>query len=266
MNCTKLISLCAGIGLLLTVAGCAKKSDYKPCQIKSLKELLSVDYQETKERVTVRAKAFTKNDCDYVFGERVDWLITEKDPLQPIQLCIENRGSSAWKILDANIGLQMVPTKEIVKRLSRSSFATAGVCFGIGLATALVGAGIAVVCLPLGLGIGINAPAFVTPWIFGVLGGAGVVLAGSVFIVISPFVFLINTVKPGSESKAIDNYVHQTNIEKAIVIKQNNTIDILIFVRKDEFKPTFDVTLLNEQDQTKKQTFTVKLENRIITE
>jgi len=254
MNYAKSMLACCCIGLLLSLAGCAKKSSYKPHQLLSLKDSAHIDYQETKEQVTVRTKAFTKIDSDYIFGERADRIIGVKDPLQSIQLCIENNGPSAVKLVESSIDLPLVSSKEVTQRLeSRSKYIAGGIVGGIGLCGILVGV-IAIATTT------VTCPCCVlVPLVF----HCGI---GSLLVIASPFAYMIENSGTRAENSRINNYIQETNIGKEIVINPGKTIDMLIFVRKAQFKTTFDLTLLNEQDQTKKQTFEVKLDRSKITE
>ncbi len=258
MNFAKLILSCTFIGLLMCLAGCAKKSNYKPTSLISLKQLAHIDYEETKEQVTVCAKKCTKDDCDYVFGDRADYIIGEKNPLQPIQLCIENKSESLLLLFDSNIALPLVPTQKVIDRLSPWRFTTTATCGAIGLL------GLSLFICPLIFPCAIF-PSFamaIPPYMSWVLFGA----ASSLITLATPCIFIADNALFGPCPEEITNCIHKTKKGKAIAIKQAKTIDMLIFVRKDEFKPTFDLTLLHENDQTKKLTFTVKLENQIIAE
>jgi len=252
MNFAKQIFSFMCIGSLIVFAGCAKRNSYKPQNLKSLKESVHVDYQETKEQVTVRAKAFTTLDCEYVFGDRADSIIDEKNPLQPIQLCVENNSTSPLKLHESGINLPLVSSKEITNRLgSGSKFITSGIVGGIGLCGILTG----------------GALFILAPFSMGMVELVLFFLETGIFVTLtSPFVFLIENSGTRAVNYKISNYVHATNVGREIVINPGKTIDILIFARKAQFKPTFDFTLLNEHDQTKKQTFTVKLENQKIAE
>jgi len=262
MNYTQKIVSCAFIGLLLFVSGCAKKSNYKPHSLPSLKESVHVDYQETKEQVTVRAKKFTHNDCDTFFGDRASKILSGKRPLQPIQLCIENSSKVAVLLFDENINLRLVPTQMVAGRLTPYRFATSAIWSGVGLF------GLSVITLPW-----LFPAAF--PLFCHILGAFGTILSvnGAVFfflsapliLVATPFIFIADNALFRSCPKELKNCIHKTEKGKAVVIHPDGIIDMLIFVHCDQFKPTFDVTLLNENDQTKKQTFTVHLPAQDIT-
>lgn len=249
MNYSKQILSFICIGLLLTLAGCAKKSNYKPRQLKSLKELVHIDYQETKEQVTVRAKVFNKLDCDYVFGERADRIIGEKEPLQPIQLCIENQSCNSLKLAESGIDLPLISSKEISYRLgTRSRYLAGSICGGIGLCGILAGVGALVAAWP------ITCPCILIPVIF----YAGL---GSLFVIASPFAFLIENCGTRDENNKIKNHVYSMNVGKELVINPGKVIDVVVFVKKHEYKQTFKCTLIN--DKTSKEIpFMIKLDDQ----
>ncbi len=251
MNHIKLILSCIVAGLLLSLTGCGKRSNYKSRQLLSLKESAHVDYQETKELVTVRAKAFTKNDCDYIFGERTDRIISHKDPLQPIQLCIENNSSSAVKLVESTIDLTLTSSREVTQRLSSSSkYLASGICGGIGLCGITIGI----------ITAAIAAATVTCPCCF--LAPLLLIGVGGIVTISSPFAFLIENWNTGAENSKISSYIHEKNVGKEIVIKPGKMIDVLIFVKKNNYQQTFKCNLIDGKSG-KEITFKIKLDQLI---
>ncbi len=250
MNFAKLILSCTFIGLLMSLAGCAKKSSYKPRNIQSLKESAHVDYQETKELVTVRAKAFTNFDCDYIFGERADRITEGENRLQPVQLSIENNSPSVVKLRDSDIDLSLVPTKEVADRLSGFNYQTAGIYCGIGTLVIAAATGLSWLVLPAVL-TGLDA--ILAPLLLSTLVFAPV---GSFLLLATPCMFLINTFN--YEKKELRECIAKTDVGKTIMVNPGKTIDVLLFVHKKQYKPTFACTLIDQQ-QNKKRQFEVRL-------
>jgi len=247
MNYKKLIFSFMSFGLLMCLAGCAKKRNYKPNKLLSLKESAHVDYQETKEQITVRAKAFSKIDCDYIFGERADRIIGEKDPLQPIQLCIENNGSNNLKLLESKIDLQLVSAKEVTRRLGTSSnYLASGIWGGIGLSGIVSGI----------VSTSVIASSAVCPCAF--LLPVMLISVGCLVAMTSPFVFLIENWSLSAENCRVSNYINTTSPGKKIAINPGQVIDVIIFVKQNEYRSTFKCTLMN--DETGKEiSFIIKL-------
>lgn len=252
MNYTKSILSCMFLGLLMCLAGCAKQNKSKQCQLPTLKDSAHIDYQETKEKVTIRAKALTTFDCDTFLSDNGSAIMGGRNPLQPIQLCIENEGESAVLLFDANIGLPMVAANKVIARLTHQRFTASAIWGGI----SIIGLSL-IVWIPIVL---FTASSALVSFL------AYVSICSFYMFVATPCIFIADNALFTCCPDEIKSCIHQTDKGKAVVIKPGKTIDMLIFVRKDEFKPTFDVTLLDENDQTKKQAFTVKLDNQIIAE
>ena len=77
--------------ITVVLAGCAKqKKEHTP----HLRPLTSyIDYQETRNGITLRAKKLSRDDCKSLFGNRAKLLFKKKrrrKPIYPIQLSISN--------------------------------------------------------------------------------------------------------------------------------------------------------------------------------
>ncbi len=259
MNFAKLILSCTFIGLLMSLAGCAKKSSYKPRNIQSLKESAHVDYQETKELVTVRAKAFTNFDCDYIFGERADRITEGENKLQPVQVSLENNSSLPVELHDENIDIPLVTTKEIIDRLSSFNYKKAGICCGVGALVAFASAGALIISIPWLFAYMLfgGHASIILGWIIGLYGCAA---AGGLLLIATPCMFIIDNCV--SEKREIRECIAKTDMGKTIIINPGKTVDVLLFVRKQQFKPTFNIALIT-QKQNKKHQFTIRLPEQI---
>lgn len=259
MNYAKSIFSCFSCGLLICLAGCTKRNNYEPRHLQSLKESAHVDYQETKDQVTVQAKVFTENDCNYLFGERVQYIREGKNPLRPIQLCIENNGSSAVKLIEPNISLPLVSASAVSRRLSNDEGANiAQICCSSGVLATLAGIGL-LASLTSGLFIvtsfAVGAVAFAT--------GISLTTAGTLLVVASPFVYVADSSNQTYQKDLIDHHIRKTSVGDTLVINPGKTVDTLLFVyeKKYQEKQTFDLTLLDQCDQQHKLKFTVKLDS-----
>jgi len=255
MNFAKCIISGLCIGLLVSLAGCAKRNTYKPRQIPSLKESAHVDYQETKGLVTFRAKAFTQFDCDTIFGERADRITDGKNPLQPVQISIENNSPSVVELHDANIDLMLVPTKEVVDRLSGFNFKTAGICCGIGAIAAIASAGALFFVWPLALAhmVFFGSLDLLLVCVAGTFGLASV---GGLLLIATPCLFIIDN--SGNEKREIRECIAKTEMGKTIIVNSGKTVDVLLFVQKKQYKPDFTCSLIDQQ-QNKKRRYEVHL-------
>lgn len=254
MQISKLIISCTFVLFILGLGGCAKKNHFKPCHFRSLKESRHIDFQATKDQVTVRAKELDGHDCDKIFGECGSKLTTGKNPLVPIQLSIENNSDVAWLLPESKIKLDLVPTKYIMNRLHTDSSGIAGACFGIGALAAVTGIGL-IVAIPTAcvgsLAIGALA-------IGGWCTGVALTAAAGLLIIATPFIIIVQTNDATIENDKIDTYVQKTSLGKSLLIRPDKTVDVLLFVDEESYKNRFEITLINDVEN-KKLPFTISL-------
>lgn len=255
MNFAKSILSCTCIGLLLTLAGCAKRNNYKPRHIPSLKESVHVDYQETKGLVTVRVKAFTQFDSDTIFGDRAKRITEGKNPLQPVQLSIENNSPSAIELHEKNIDLALVPSQDVVDRLSSFNYKKAGICCGIGALAAFATAGAFTIIWPF---VAIHSCIAGSIDVIFVWAASmfGLATTGGLLLIATPCLFLIDN--SSDEKREIRECIAKTDMGKTIIVNPGKTVDVLLFVQKNQYKSTFTCTLIDQQ-QNKKRQFAVHL-------
>jgi hypothetical protein len=114
---TKFLKFTGSLLLVLTCAGCLKTPIQRPKNLKPLTQETSHDSQ-TKEQVTVYAKKLDFEDQELMFGSCAKQL--KKYHIVPVQLTIENNGTTAWVLADKNIILNKLTVDEVNARLFAS--------------------------------------------------------------------------------------------------------------------------------------------------
>lgn len=230
--------LLSGALIVITIicGGCAKKACYKPKPIRPLKEHKQIDYQETQKNITLRAKLFTIEDRNEIFGDRANRLNT----VMPLQISIENNSGATWYLSPKNIALQQETINTVARRLR--SWHT------LWWPLTALGGGLA---LTIGFGL---------PWLFWVgvpvCGSCHVdrfalclvgipTLIGMLAIYGSPIIFIIGLIADSYVNAALMPYLQETYLSKSTSIAPGTAVDQLIFVKNQHFKQQFDIMLTN---------------------
>lgn len=221
------------IGLIVICSGCGKKI-YSPRSISSLKKQ-RVDYEETQQAVTMRAKLFNNNDCREIFEDRVDRL----SDILIIQLSIENNSNKVWNILNKNISLKQESFSGIYHRLCSPShpFLWALGTFGVGAAIGL-GCGLpAILCFGIPICSSSHIPSFALFLLL--MSGIGNLSA----TLGTPIAFISESIAGTCRNANLSAFLHETMFSKCVAVAPGTLIDRLIFVNFQNYKRQFDITL-----------------------
>jgi len=235
---------------IICLPGCLKKKKPQPCQLKPLRSYLN--YEKTQNDVALRAKKLTKRETIKTFGPRGKQLFNkQRKTIQPIQLSIENNSTELLVLKPEHIDLQLTPYNHVASRLKKNTlFQMLGTLTVGALATAAIATG-GVAALVIG----------------GVAASVPLIIAGTVTCIASPFFLLIGapiaTTVKGIETAKANNHakkqVREKTLPPVLLIEPGQTIDTLIFVKKRNYSPQFDVTFMNQHEPEQLNTFTVIL-------
>lgn len=246
----KWINVCIISGAVCLLSGCLKH--YAPNPIKPLNNI--ADYKKTHDQVTIQAKELSFAECQEIFGDRTKRLFVKRKPFVPIQLTIENNSDNTWLLAESMIDLPIASSKSVISRLQNGrvlrTFATAGIALIAGFALCEVGG---MFMIPLFLGQ--QTLGNLLLGLFGIsLAAGGAVTVGGV-----PIFSVVSSGNTSHENRVIKDYVQKTSLGKALIIKPGETINVLLFVLQKQFKPKFTVTLFDQHDEQRTQTFNVTL-------
>ncbi len=255
----KFISVALVSALIATLPSCQRK----PGAHAYLRPLASyIDYQKTKQGITLRAKKLSAQDCEPLLGKRATLLWKKrrrKKPIVPIQLSITNRTGRLVALQPKNIDLELTPYNDVAHRLQRSSFAQAfGKLFGgIAIAGTLIAGSL----------IALSTSGVLLVVIGSIKAFAPAALIGSSALLITPFFLVIATpalstatvVRTSRQNAAIKQELKANSLKHTILIEPGETVDKLIFVTKLQYKQEFDITMRSPHNPQNRIPFHVKL-------
>ena len=248
----KWINICIIAVAVCLLSGCATR--YAPNSIKPLSQENLADYKKTHGHVTMQAKELSFAECQEIFGDRTKRLFTKRKPLVPIQLTIENNSNNTWLLTESMIDLPLEPSGRVISRLQNSALCRALTVAGMALGSGCILTGLGGILFILttnvyrGSSIGLAG-----------LFGIGMVAAGHLLGVSSLVLPVITGVNTSHENKDIKDYIQRTNLGKALIIKPGQTVNMLLFVLEKQFKPNFTVTLIDQHDEQRTESFNVVL-------
>lgn len=205
-----------------------------------------IDYQKTKQGITLRAKQLAPEDCRSLLGNRASLLFKKrrrKKPILPIQLSLTNHTRNLIALQPKDIDLELTPYNAVASRLQQSSFAQAfGKLFGgIAIAgTLIVGSIVALSTSGILLVVIGSIKAFAPAALI----GSSALLATPFFLVIAtPAVSTATVVRTARQNAAIKRELKENSLKHTLLIEPGETIDTLIFVGKSQYKQEFDVVI-----------------------
>lgn len=248
----KWINVCIIIAAICLLSGCGAR--YAPKALTPLSPVNIADYKKSDGQVTVQAKKLTIAECREIFGDRAYRLFSKHRPYVPIQLSIENNSNDTWLLTDAMIDLPLISADDVLGRLQNSALCRALTVAGMALGSGCILTGLGGILFILttnvyrGSSIGLAG-----------LFGIGMVAAGHLLGVSSLVLPVIMGGNTSHENKDIREYIQKTSFGKALIIKPGHTVNVLLFVLQKHFKPNFTVTLIDQHDEQRTESFNVVL-------
>lgn len=245
-------TITAGIVLgIICLPACLKNKKYPAGQLRPLRSYLN--YESTQNNVTLRAKKLNKRETVKAFGPRGNQLFNkQRKTIYPIQLSIENNSTELLVLKPEHIDLQLTSYRRVASRLQKNTLLQALGTLTIGvLTTAAVATG-GVATLLIG----------------GMATSVSMIIAGTATCITAPFFLLIGTpiattvkgIETAKANTTCKRGVKEKTLPPVLLIEPGQTIDTLIFVRKRDYSPAFDVTFVNQHEPEQLNTFAVTLE------
>lgn len=204
---------------------------------KNLKPLTSInaDYQETKNDVTLRAKALSASELVTLFnGRGNDIFEHSKKQIHAVQLSCLNQSDTVYTVDKKSIGIPLIEIEKIYKKMAWSPAAqVTGVALG-----------------GFGLGIGITAAnayllstgVFFTMPLVASIAGLTAALVPYSFLLGIPYVCYSLAKNGRSANDALEKDLSKKMIGDCLVISPKEQKDWLIFINQNDFSPSFLLT------------------------
>lgn len=243
--------------MIVMLAGCAKVPSFIPKRLVPLTHE-TAQYEKNIDNVTVRINTFDNEESSDLFGKQANnfYRGNKNKYIYPMQLTIANTSDRVWILDKHNIALPMMNKREVAERLfiSDTNRALLYSTLGMGTSILLFGAGLG--CMLAGK---ISA-AYATKTIF----YTGV---GLTSVAAFPAALSESHNKHQSQSVYDVNSLICEDIERKMVpytctLYPNVMLNALIFVKAKDLKPQFDITLLDQSDESKSLTFNIHMEEK----
>ncbi len=258
---SRYISLIAAIVLIAILPGCKHKNIRLPY----LQPLTSyIDYQETKQGVTMRAKQLSPENCKSLLGERADRLWKKqrrRHPIFPLQLSITNTTNHLVALKPSDIDLKLTEYQSVASRLHRNSLMQV---FG-GVAAGLIVTGL----LAIGSAFALSASGMLLVILGSVKALAPLAILGCSALIVTPFFLVIGTpivstmkgIQTSQYNHMVKKELKERSLAHALVVEPHQTIDTLIFVAKPNYKRKFVITISDPEQAQNHIAFRVRLRN-----
>jgi len=260
MNIRSTIFFCATLTLPLSICDAGRRTRKKARKPKVEQKIKqpeithlehgTCDYEQTKNGVTVRAKVLkTEQECIDAFGGNGDRLLKgrKKRRIVPIKLTIANNSrTDQWLVTEA-IKVKIAPINRVAKKLhdnnwTRSALWGVGI-FGASVATGfLAGVGILIVGPAIGL-LSVTCPCCIFVTIGGLMAWGGILGAGA-----GSTTAAYQEIGRRNKNKKVSKEVEKSSIE-ATTIGIGQKKSLFLFVRQPDYKPNFEITFTNENQQ-----------------
>ncbi len=258
IRCLFVMILCALVGLL---PNCKKKQNSHS----RLRPLTSyIDYQATKQGITVCVKQLCQEDCKPLLGNRAGRLWKKhrrRKPIIPLQLAITNQTNRLVALQPQDIDLKLTPYNTVARRLHRNSFIQLfGELFaGVAITGALVvGTVIALSTSGLLLVLIGNIKALIPA---AIISGAGLLIPPLFLTIGTPAISTWNVARTAKQNVAIKKELKSYSLRHALLIEPYQTVDTLIFVSKDNYKQDFEIAMRDPKLPQNRIPFKVKLQD-----
>ena len=249
--------------ILTLVPGCKKKSSLNPY----LRPLTSyIDYQSTKQGITLRAKFLSARDCIPFLGNNAHRLFKRhrrRPAIFPIQLSITNNTNKLAALEPKDIDLRLTDYHNVAERLHRNSFIQAfgGIAAGLLITATLAFGSIFALSASGMLLVIIGSIKALAP--IAIFGGSALLITPVFLVIGTPVVSTIKGVKTARHNRRIKNDIKEHSLKHALVVEPGETIDTLIFVQKNHYKDQFFVTFVNPENTEDRIPFHVRLQKDI---
>jgi len=221
-----------------------------------------IDYYDTSQGVTLRVKKLDAHDCELLLGpqsKRLFKRFRKRQPIWPIQLSLTNETDKLIALKSSDISLMQVNYKQVASRLHKNSltqilgtFASSlliGGFLAVGSFLALSASGI--VLLTTG-SFSITAP-------FAVIGSTALAAVPAFLIIGTPVLSTVRGVQASHANQSISQDVKQYSIKDQLVVSPHSTQDVVIFVSKPDYRPTFTAKVSHPENAREKITFHVSI-------
>jgi len=239
------------IGLLFIVSGCSKIKQYHNNAITPLNP--QINFKIKKDNIDLRAKKFTPVDCYQLFGERGKKLITHnhRTSIYPIQLSITNHSNNTYVLDKKHIGLRLLPYQNVAHRMQYSSvLRSVGLLFSGAAVAALVALG---GLTALAIGVATTFAPIV------IIGAGACITAPFMLVVGTPVSSTINGIQSLRTNSTIKKDIKNKTFTHQIIIKPNQSIDTIIFVKGRNYKNEFSLNLYEKNNKDNTITIDVEL-------
>lgn len=235
----------------------------RPNAERSLRSLPTlIDYHSSQSGVDLHIKKLNEHDCQSILGKparRLFKKFRKRQPVAPLQISVTNNTDKLISLKPSDINLPQVPYKKIANRLSNSSVLQ---MFGALFSSLFIVGFLAVgSCLALGAtGILLFATGSLSVTIPAAILGSSAAAALPLFLIIgTPVLSTVRGVQTSRANQSITRDIKQFSLHNQVVVEPHETIDMLIFVEKLQFRPTFTVKVSNPEKAQEQITFNVRI-------
>ena len=246
------------IVLLFALSGCRKNVNVR--SLRSLPTL--IDYQGSQHGIDLQVKKLNEHDCQSILGKpshRLFKKFRKRSPISPLQISVTNNTEKLIALKPSDIDLPQVPYKKVANRLSNSSLLQ---IFGTILSSLFIGSFIAMGSfLALGAsGILLFATGSLSITIPAAVIGSSAALALPLFLVIgTPVLSAVKGVETARANQSITRDIKQFSLHDQLIVEPYETVDMLIFVEKLQFKPNFTINITDPEHAQNQITFNVRI-------
>ncbi len=244
--------------LLSVLSGCRKNSNVR--SLRSLPTL--IDYQGSQHGIDLQVKKLNEHDCQSILGKpshRLFKKFRKRPPLSPLQISVTNNTEKLIALKPSDIDLPQVPYKKVANRLSNSSLLQ---IFGTVVSSLLIGGFLAMGSF---LALGASGILFFATGSLGVtipaaLLGSSAALALPLFLVIgTPVLSTVKGVQTVRANQSITRDIKQFSLHDQLIIEPYETVDMLIFVEKMQFRSDFTLNITDPEHAQNQITFNVRI-------
>ncbi len=210
-----------------------------------------IDYQETKDHVSLAVKKLDTYDCTLILGKRAARLFKKnrkRQPICPLQISLTNGTNKLLAIKPEDVGLPIMHYKAVAARLSQNSFAQA---VGTIASSILIGAALATgsffVLGATGLLV-LTTGSFNIVAPLAILGSAALAAMPTFLIIGTPVLSAIRGVQTAQINETIRKDIKHYSLKQEAIVQPYQTVDMLVFISKPFFKPVFPITISNPEN------------------
>ncbi len=219
-----------------------------------------IDYQDYKGGVTLRVKKLDQHDCETILGKPSHLLFKKfrkRQPIWPLQISLTNNTNKLLAMKPSDISLSQLSYKAVSSRLHKNSFTQV---FGTIASSLLIGGFLAIGSL---LALSASGILLLTTGSFSIMApiaviGSSALAAIPTFLLIgTPILSTVRGVQTAQNNKVMKQDIKSYALKEQVVVQPYQTADMLIFVSKPNYKPFFQVKIINPENAEEKITFKV---------